>query len=90
MVVVKKQVNTIRITFKCDQCNDGNLEYTGSIDKMGGFVRYQHSCTNTKCHSIKYLDNKYPRVEYSEVELKQESGQQGNNHHKNGKPPKKR
>lgn len=62
----KKEVRTYQVNYKCDACKDGYLIYNDHIDRMPGFIRYQHSCSNKKCVALKYLDIKYPYFTYED------------------------
>lgn len=85
----KQQVKTYEIRYKCDSCKDGYLIYNGQIDKMPGFTRYQHSCSNKKCVALKYLDSKYPHFTYEDgTPAGDNQNNHLDNHIKNQEKPK--
>lgn len=68
----RKQLITIRVDYKCPECETGYLRPTGKV-LMSSPPQYPHRCDNYKCNYIKTFRNKkYPHLDYEESDVTEE------------------
>jgi hypothetical protein len=65
----RQQVNTFLVNYECDECEDGNLEYSEMLlpSTWGGCIsteqpKWKHKCDICLCE--KNLETKYPYTSY--------------------------
>lgn len=65
----RKQLITIRVDYKCPECETGYLRPSGKV-LMTSPAKYPHRCDNHKCDYIKtFSGKKYPHLEYKETDV---------------------
>ena len=65
----RKQLITIRVDYKCPECETGYLRPTGKV-LMSSPAKYQHRCDNHECDYTKtFRGKKYPHLEYEETDV---------------------
>jgi hypothetical protein len=69
-VEVRKDVKTVKITYTCDECGKGELEFTGCQKSCYPSIN-EHVCSNPKCDYTYWMSQgqEYPRIEYVEVNV---------------------
>lgn len=64
-MIKETEVRTIRISYECDNCEVGEMIFTGKEKNEIVHTDYEHHCRN--CGKVMNIrDQKFPRIEYVE------------------------
>lgn len=76
----RKQLITIRVDYKCPECETGLLRPSGKVSLTHTSL-YPHRCSNHECNYTKTFRAKYPHLEYEETDVEVlTNGKDHNNH----------
>ena len=62
MPELKTEIKSYRVTFLCEECNEGDMVYTG-MELTSNPPWYTHRCN--KCGEYKNFRRRYPGIVYS-------------------------
>ena len=71
---VKKEVKTFEVNYKCDECDDGYMQFDGIV--LTSYpAQYPHSCDNKDCDATKtFRGESYPKMVHEKISSPDKNG----------------